>query len=64
MKIEKLKQWYHKLFKCPTFWELKPHFTCTECGKGYRCYWDGNDIAGKGIDYCDECASKHEIYVG
>ena len=51
-----VKRWHHKLFKCPTFWELKPHFICPHCGKKYRCYWDGNDIAGLGIDYCNKCA--------
>ena len=50
------KRWYHKLFKCPTFWNLKLQFTCPECGGKYRCYWDGNDIAGVGIDYCNDCA--------
>lgn len=55
-----LKQWCHKLFKCPTFWQLKPFFHCPGCGKGYRCYWEGNDVAGLGIDYCDECTAKHE----
>ncbi len=50
------KRWYHKLFKCPTFWKLKSSFTCPKCGEKYRCYWDGNDIAGVGIDYCNSCA--------
>ena len=52
--------WYHKLFKCPTFWKLKPSYTCPECGKKYRCYWDGNDIWGVGIDYCNTCVKKLE----
>ena len=51
---------FHKLFKCPTFWELKPHFKCPLCGKTYRCYWDGNDVIGVGIDLCDKCAQKYE----
>jgi len=50
----------HKLFKCPTFWSIKPRFTCPKCKKKYRCYWDGNDVIGYGIDYCDKCASKLE----
>ena len=55
-----LKRWHHKLFKCPTFWKLKPYFTCPGCGKKYRCYWDGNDIEGVGIDYCNNCAKDLE----
>ena len=51
-----LKKVYHKLFKCPTFWRLKPSFECPECGKKYHCYWDGNDVDGVGIDYCNKCA--------
>lgn len=46
----------HKLFGCPTFWQLLPFFHCPRCGKGYRCYWDGNDVAGHGKDYCTPCA--------
>ena len=52
--------WYHKLCKCPTFWKLKPSFTCPKCGKKYRCYWDGNDIVGVGTDYCNTCVKKLE----
>ena len=55
-----VKRWYHKLLKCPTFWRLKPRFTCPKCGKKYRCYWDGNDIEGLGIDYCNKCAKEIE----
>lgn len=54
------KRWYHKLFKCPTFWTLKPKFTCPKCRKKYRCYWDGNDIARVGIDYCNKCTKEIE----
>jgi len=50
------QKFYHKAFQCPTFWRLKPVFTCPICGKKYRCYWDGNDVAGKGINLCDKCA--------
>lgn len=50
----------HKLFKCPTFWRIRPAFHCPQCNKGYRCYWDGNDVAGHGIDYCDKCARALE----
>ena len=53
-------RWIHKLFKCPTFWKLKPSFTCPGCNKRYRCYWDGNDVIGHGIDYCNKCARKLE----
>ena len=55
----KTKGLFHKLFRCPTFWRIHPFFTCPECGKKYRCYWDGNDIAGVGIDYCNACAAQH-----
>ena len=50
------KQFWHKIFSCPTFWQLKPAFTCPSCLKKYRCYWDGNDIEGIGINICDNCA--------
>jgi len=59
-------RWRHKLFHCPTFWELKPHFQCPKCGKKYRCYWEGNDIVGVGKDYCDDCVkilkSREEVH--
>ena len=52
-------RWKHKLFKCPTFWRWKRAFECPECGKKYRCYWDGNDAGGM-IDLCDKCAEEYE----
>jgi len=55
-----LKRWLHKIFSCPTFWRIKPAFTCPGCGKKYRCYWDGNDVAHHGVDYCCKCAAKLE----
>ena len=55
-----LKKIIHKLFDCPTFWQLKPFYHCPSCGKGMRCYWDGNDVAGHGTDYCDKCAKSLE----
>lgn len=60
MKIIKtlMQKIFHKLFKCPTFWRLKSAFKCPECGKTYRCYWDGNDIKERGIDICNACAKK------
>jgi len=51
---------YHKFFKCPTFWRIKPAFTCPRCGGKYRCYWDGNDVEGHGKDFCDTCAKALE----
>ena len=48
----------HKLFQCPTFWIRKPRFECPICGEKYRCYWDGNDIDGHGINICNKCAKK------
>ena len=50
-----LKRWKHKLFNCPTFWKLKTSFNCPKCKKTYRCYWDGNDVSGHGVDYCNKC---------
>ena len=50
----------HKLFRCHTFWKLRPFYHCSKCGKGLRCYWDGNDIEGHGIDICNACARKIE----
>jgi len=54
------KKLKHKLFNCPTFWRLKPSYQCPKCLKKYRCYWDGNDIEGVGIHYCDKCAAVLE----
>ncbi|KKM03519.1 hypothetical protein LCGC14_1773630 [marine sediment metagenome] len=48
---------YHKLFNCPTFWSIKPFYRCPRCNKGMRCYWDGNDIKGHGINFCNTCAA-------
>lgn len=53
----------HALFYCPTFWQLKPRFTCPCCGKKYRCYWQGNDVAHVGIDLCNECAKGAEYAI-
>ncbi len=58
----------HKLFNCPSFWKSlwtwfwisKPFYRCIGCNKALHCYWDGNDIAGYGIDYCNKCASELE----
>ncbi len=50
---------FHKLFRCPSFWSIKPAFQCPECGKKYRCYWDGNDIIGRGTDICNACANGY-----
>ena len=52
------KKLIHYLFKCPTFWRFKPAFECPECGRKYRCYWDGNDISGHGINICNPCAKR------
>jgi hypothetical protein len=60
MSLRGWKKIHHKLFRCPTFWKLKYSFHCPRCGKGYRCYWDGNDVTGHGIDYCNSCASLLE----
>lgn len=51
----------HKLFECPTFWRVKPSFRCPKCGKSYRCYWDGNDVKGVGVDLCNKCAAVYEV---
>lgn len=58
--MNRLKNWFHYLFRCPTFWQLKPAFECPDCGKQYRCYWDGHDVAGHGINYCYDCATNLE----
>jgi len=55
--IQKL---YHKLFNCPTFWRVKSAFKCPKCHIKYRCYWDGNDVTGHGVDLCNKCAAKYE----
>jgi hypothetical protein len=55
-----IKHWFHKLFKCPTFWRFKPAFHCPKCGAIYRCYWDGNDAEGYGTDFCNKCAKELE----
>lgn len=51
-------RWRHLLFHCPTFWRLKPAFSCPICGESYRCYWDGGDIGGE-INVCCRCAEKY-----
>jgi hypothetical protein len=48
---------WHYLFKCPSFWSIKPKFKCPICGKKYRCYWDGHDTHGK-INVCGKCAEE------
>jgi len=54
----------HLLFHCPTFWRVRPYYrdkhSCPECGKKYRCYYQGNDVIGHGIDLCNKCAKKYE----
>ena len=37
-----------------------PRYRCPICGKGYYCYWSGNDIDGVGVDICDKCADEIE----
>ena len=58
------KRWRHKLFGCPTFWRTvfggKPAWVCPGCGKRGTCYWDGNDVAGHGTDWCNACARELE----
>lgn len=55
------KRWWHYLFFCPSFWSLKPAFRCPICGKTYRCYWDGYDVDGKGINLCKQCAESANL---
>ena len=55
-----IKTIIHKLFHCPTFWSWKRTYTCPECGKKYRCYWDGNDCTCGVINLCNKCmTTKH-----
>lgn len=56
------KRWYHKLFQCATYWRFwKPYpFRCPVCNKGYRCYWDGNDVNHL-IDVCNGCAPYQRV---
>jgi len=60
-----LKRWKHKLFGCPTFWysffRERSRYNCPRCNKVLRCYWDGNDVTGHGIDYCNSCTKILEI---
>jgi hypothetical protein len=53
------KKLIHYLFHCPTFWRFKPFFTCPDCGKKYRCYWDGHDCSCGTINLCKKCAAGH-----
>lgn len=55
--IKGLKKVIHKLFHCSTFWHPKYWFKCPRCGKVYKCYWDGNDVAGFGTNFCNKCAA-------
>ena len=50
-----LKNIFHYLFKCSSFWELRPRFICPECKHKYRCYYDGNDCKCGKIHLCDGC---------
>ena len=50
----------HLLFHCPTFWSFRRIGHCPECGKKYRCYYQGNDVIGHGTDLCNKCAKKYE----
>jgi hypothetical protein len=55
--------WYKNLWKkmkMLDWWLRKPRYRCPECGKGLYTYWDGNDVTGHGIDYCDKCAKQLE----
>jgi hypothetical protein len=60
-----IKKIIHYLFKCPTFWQLKPAYKCPDCGKTYRCYWDGHDCSCGTIHLCGMCAktthASHQI---
>jgi len=58
-----LKKILHYLFHCPTFWSLIPAFKCPDCGRPYRCYWNGHDcICGK-INLCKKCyEEKHKMH--
>lgn len=51
-------KWMHNLFHCPTFWRFRRAYTCPICGKKYRCYWDGHDVLGHGINICGTCFKK------
>jgi hypothetical protein len=53
---------WHKLVGCPTFWHLRPSFQCPDCGRDYRCYWDGHDCACGTINLCQHCAARHHKY--
>ena len=55
-------QWWHKMTDCPTFWGsfFRKGRRCPGCNKRIRCYWDGNDVAGHGIDFCNRCAEELE----
>ena len=55
-----LKHWFHKLFECGTYWNPRTWYHCTRCSKTLKCYWDGNDVTGHGIDFCDKCAAVLE----
>ena len=51
------KKLFHHLFKCPSFWKIRSSFTCPDCGKEYRCYWDGYDCPCGTIHLCKTCAT-------
>ena len=57
MKRTRLQRWWHYLFHCPSFWRLRPAFTCPLCGAKYRCYWDGHDEGGY-VHLCGDCARR------
>ena len=57
-KMTVFKKIIHYLFKCPSFWSVKPQFKCPVCSDTYRCYWDGSDIGGL-INVCNKCADNY-----
>jgi len=57
-KKDFIRRWLHYLFSCP--FRLKTAFHCKLCGKPKRCYWDGNDIEGLGINICHKCSEVVE----
>lgn len=52
------KRLRHLLFNCQTFWRIRPFYHCSECGKGFRCFWDGNDCC-RLTNICRRCFVKN-----
>lgn len=58
-----MKKLWHYLFHCSSFWQLTRAFHCPDCGRGYRCYWDGHDCDCGIVNLCGRCEPRHRVHI-